>query len=155
LCWTWLNISSFLCIIAVTAFMGHNGSLRSISFSHLRSPEYSLLSTASDSTARLWRLSRVDHCSVLFSHWQHNCTETTLPSVEPISTLSTTTTPSTVNLSSRSNSSSSRKLIRNRPYGSDVKAAQFYYQDKFVLLASFVLRFLVRLSTDLVWCLSY
>lgn len=113
----------------VTAYMGHNASIRQVSFSHSKLPEYCMMTSSVDGTARMWKSSRVESSAIVFSHYLHQCSTAMLPS--------TTTNPSTTSaLSTTASAAATKKVSRNRPYGGEVSASQFFYQDKFILLVS-------------------
>lgn len=89
-----------------------------------------MISSSNDYTARLWRLSRSDTCSVLFSHHKHHS--------HPDSSngLPTTSSPMPNSSVKRSTTIATATPPRNRPFSSEVKQAQFFYQDKFVIMVS-------------------
>lgn len=128
--------------------MGHNHSLQTVSLSYHKQPEYLLLTASKDETARIWRTSRSEQASVLFSHHRHQ------PSAEVAMTMTMNMLASTSVTASAATSVSSAKRQtqpmaatktlgstsseRNRPFGCEIKHAQFYYQDRFVLLVRFL-----------------
>eukprot|EP01038_Epipyxis_sp_PR26KG_P014563 gene14563-19551_t len=121
-------------------YMGHNGLINSITFSHSKpNKEQMILSSSSDHTARLWKGSRVDTAAVVFSTLIQQSSNDTLgiSSKSGDSTVSrkssTIITPNRSNASSKSNSNSNSSQ-RNKPYGAEVNHAKFFYQDKFVLM---------------------
>jgi WD40 repeat protein len=131
------SVLTFILVIIAISFMGHNNGITHISFSYLKlstGPEsqYQMLTSSNDYSARLWKLNRNDVSSIIFSHHKHHS--------HPDSS-SSTTLPTIAVLASNSSSAkqSSAKRIanqRNRPFSSEVKNGQFFYQDRFVLFVS-------------------
>ncbi len=110
-----------------------------VTFSHLKSSssssneqQYSMISSSNDYTARLWRLSRSDTCSVLFSHHKHH----SHPDSSNGLPLPTTSSPMPNSSVKRSTTMAGATPPRNRPFSCEVKQAQFFYQDKFVIMVS-------------------
>jgi WD40 repeat protein len=138
------------------SYMGHNGRVNGISFSHTKpNNQQMLLSCSVDGTARVWKGGRVDSAAVLFSHTRHQPGDIIpLVSAASIATggmgavaasLKATaslgakpSTMSTINSLTGGKQPVASSSTRNRPFGSDVTSAQFYYMDKFALLVSFV-----------------
>jgi hypothetical protein len=118
--------------------MGHNNGITHVNFSYLKvsnGPEsqYQMLTSSNDYSARLWKLNRNDVSSIIFSHHKHHS--------HPDSSSSTTASSVTavpVSSSSSSKQSTVKRTAtqRNRPFSSEVKNGQFFYQDRFVLFVS-------------------
>ena len=118
----------------VTAYMGHNSSIRQVSFSHGKTPEYSMLTSSMDGTARMWKSGRVESSSIVFSHYLHQCNDALLPSSNPSIPSATSNVTAAASLSGKLSKKTTSS--RNRPFADEIKSCQFFFQDKFVLLVS-------------------
>lgn len=146
-----------MCDVVESVFLGHNHSVHMVAFSHHRRPEdrHTLLTASADASVRLWRLHngssastshgnrsssgpspKGDHTSaaaVVFSHTRQAPAAST-------SILGPTSSSSTTNSTMMSMSSHGRTGgagdggERNRPFTHAIKHAQFFDQDRFVLL---------------------
>jgi len=96
---------------SVTSYMGHDGRITSVSFSHGKSKEqgHFILSSSVDGTVRVWQQGRVDHSALVLSH--------------------------TYGGISHGSSRMTKSSDRNRPFGGEIPVARFFYMDKFILLA--------------------
>lgn len=117
--------------------MGHDGRINSVTFSHNKPQgQHMILSCSTDGTARLWKSGRIDSAAVIFSHTRQQPGDI-LPNVGSL-TVSSALATNTAQMST--------KTSRNRPYGDSITSAQFYYQDKFILLVgSFVVAVMLML----------
>lgn len=113
-------------------------SSSSSSSSSSSDPQYQLISSSNDYSARLWKLNRNDICSVLFSHYKHHChPDTNAPSSSTPSATTSSSIKKTTSSKSTASAATNNEL-RNRPFSSEVKQAQFFYQDKFTIMVNFI-----------------
>lgn len=126
----------------VSSYLGHNNAITHVNFSHFKGSassdaQYQLLSSSNDYSARLWKLNRNDTCSVLFSHHRHHShPDTNAPASSTPSTTNSVSMKKKPTSNSTSTAASTSSEQRNRPFSSEVKQAQFFYQDKFTIMVS-------------------
>ena len=129
-------------------YLGHNNSINYLSYSHHKKPEINILTASNDATVRLWTANKIDQAAIVFSH-DHFPPPSTLPPTATMSTagnnmtlLNTTSTGTRTTTTTTTNMNTKQ---RNRPFTNEMKIAQFYYQDQFVLLVSYLFIFIFPL----------
>jgi WD40 repeat protein len=95
----------------LTSYMGHDGRISSVCFSHRKSKDsgHYILSSSVDGTVRVWNQGRIDHSALVLSHTIHG--------------------------HSSGSSQVTKTSDRNRPFGAEIIQSRFFYMDEFILIA--------------------
>ena len=104
-----------------SSYMGHNGRITSIHFSHGVGTASMILSSSLDGTVRLWSKGNVDRSSIVFAHMNHSVPGAVSTFVPYAQSMSTSKAP----LSTDS----------NRLFSSPINMSRFFYMDNFVMIS--------------------
>jgi hypothetical protein len=109
---------------SLSSYMGHDGRVTSVSFSHrkFKSGGNLILSSSIDGTVRLWQQGRVDSAALVLSHSTYG--------------------------SSCGSTQATRTTERNRPFGAEIPCASFFYMDKFIVTAAKGTVYMFSYQTD-------